>query len=193
MPAFKYLSNAAGVTTEIQAKDASAGAGDAGKAVALNASGLIDPTMLPGADVDIIEASENLAAGDLVNVHDSTGPKVRKADAAGGMAKRADGYVLASVTSGLSSHSHSWPNRSRAMTSVLASVTSPPARTITAGSNQASGMSPSSPEVTWSLAVAPRRSAALSKAWRNTGTRSAARALTMQAVLRVLHTLRSRE
>jgi hypothetical protein len=100
MPAFKYLSNAAGVTTEIQAKDVSAGAGDAGKAVALNASGLIDPTMLPGADVDIIEASENLAAGDLVNVHDSSGPKVRKADAAGGMAKRADGYVLASVTSG---------------------------------------------------------------------------------------------
>src|SRR5512145_3314275 len=100
MPAFKYLANNAGVTTEIQAKDVSAGAGDAGKAVALNASGLIDPTMLPGADVDIIEASENLAAGDLVNVHDSSGPKVRKADAAGGMAKRTDGDVLASVTSG---------------------------------------------------------------------------------------------
>ena len=48
-----------------------------------------------------IQASENLAAGDFVNVHDSGGSRVRRADlsiATGDGA--AHGYVLAAVTSG---------------------------------------------------------------------------------------------
>ena len=75
MPAFKYLANNAGVTTEIQAKDASAGAGDAGKAVALNASGLIDPTMLPvaadrGAFAALVGAFAGAFTGALLAVLD---------------------------------------------------------------------------------------------------------------------------
>jgi hypothetical protein len=79
----------------------SAGAADAGKPVALNNSGEIDSSMLPNQDADstTLPASENLAAGDLVNIWSDSGTlKVRKADATSS-AKRADGYVLAGVTS----------------------------------------------------------------------------------------------
>ncbi len=124
----KYLKNVAGSLAEEAAVDASAGAGDAGKIVALNssgvlastvvnsvtstagagdsgkvvaldASGLIDSSMMPvgiGADTAAITASENLAAGDLVNIHISTGMKVRKADATTA-GKEADGFVLSSA------------------------------------------------------------------------------------------------
>jgi hypothetical protein len=93
------LSN--GQLAEQEAKVSSAGAGDAGKIVALDGSGRLDNSVMPvgiGADTASIEASENLSAGDFVNLHDSSGPKVRKADASNG--RRADGFVLASVTSG---------------------------------------------------------------------------------------------
>jgi hypothetical protein len=79
----------------------SAGSGDAGKPVALNNDGEIDSSMLPNTDSDTstLPSSENLAAGDLVNIWSDSGTlKVRKADASSA-AKRADGYVLASVTS----------------------------------------------------------------------------------------------
>jgi len=79
----------------------SAGAADAGKPVALNSSGEIDSSMLPNREADstTLPASENLAAGDLVNIWSDSGTlKVRKADATSS-AKRADGYVLAGVTS----------------------------------------------------------------------------------------------
>lgn len=98
----KYLFLNAGRITEREIKVASAGAADAGKAVGLDASGRIDGTMMPvgiGADTALIQASENLAAGDLVNVWNSGGPRARKADAATS-GKEANGFVLAAVTSG---------------------------------------------------------------------------------------------
>lgn len=45
-----------------------------------------------------IEASENLTAGDWVNIHDSSGLKVRQADASSNIP--VDGFVLANVASG---------------------------------------------------------------------------------------------
>ncbi len=90
--------------TEVEAKVVSAGAGDAGKVVALDSTGKLDSSVMPtgiGADVAVIEATENLAAGDFVNIYDSTGPKVRKADATTAAAgKQAHGFVIAGVTSG---------------------------------------------------------------------------------------------
>jgi len=54
----------------------------------------------PAADVAVVEASENLAAGDFVNIYDSTGtPMCRKADAST-TGKEAHGFVLDAVTSG---------------------------------------------------------------------------------------------
>ncbi|MDP2786259.1 MAG: hypothetical protein Q8O38_16950 [Sulfurimicrobium sp.] len=98
----KYLKNNAGTPTEEASLQASAGAGDAGKIVALDAAGKIDNSMMPtgiGADTASIVTSENLAAGDLVNVYNVAGTATaRKADATTA-GKEAHGFVLAAVTS----------------------------------------------------------------------------------------------
>ena len=60
---------------------------------------VVNVTMTP--PTETIQASENLAAGDFVRVHDSGGARVRRADyttAAGDGV--ADGFVLAAVTTG---------------------------------------------------------------------------------------------
>ena len=99
----KFLRMLAGVIAELEGLVTSAGAGDAGKIPALDATGKLDNSLMPvgiGADSKILVASENLAAGDLVNVwNDSGTAKARKADAtvAG---KEANGFVLAAVTLG---------------------------------------------------------------------------------------------
>lgn len=99
----KFLRNNAGVITEKEATVTSAGAGDAGEIVALDAAGKLDNSVLPtgiGADTAEITASEDLAAGDMVNIHDVTGAfRVRKADASA-VGTQAHGFVLAAVTSG---------------------------------------------------------------------------------------------
>lgn len=83
----------------LNAVNVSAGAGDANKIPQLGATGRLDPTMLPvgvGADTAIITTSEALAAGDFVNIHNSSGAKVRKADGTSA-GKEAHGFVLAGV------------------------------------------------------------------------------------------------
>jgi hypothetical protein len=100
----KYLALVAGKISEVLAAAASAGAGDAGKIVALDGTGRIDSTMMPvgiGAETVTITTSEALAAGDFVNIHVSSGTKVRKADATAA-GKEAHGFVLASSASGAS-------------------------------------------------------------------------------------------
>jgi len=97
----KYLALTAGVITEETAVQTSAGAGDAGKIARLDAAGTLPVSMLPagvGPETITITTSEALAAGDLVNIWNSTGAKVRKADAtvAG---KEAHGFVLAAFSS----------------------------------------------------------------------------------------------
>lgn len=98
----KYLYNNAGVLTEREGTASSAGAGNAGDLVALDSNGLIDTTMMPvgiGADTVSLASSENLAAGDIVNIWDDGGTaKVRKADA-DAIGTQAHGFVLSSVTS----------------------------------------------------------------------------------------------
>lgn len=98
----KYLALVAGKLKEIAAIVTSAGAGDAGKIPALDGSGKLDSTLMPtgvGADTASIASSENLAAGDLVNVWNDSGTvKVRKADATA-EGKEVTGFVLAGVTS----------------------------------------------------------------------------------------------
>lgn len=90
-----------GVLTEVEAKIASAGAGDAGKIVALDAGGKIDSTMMPsgvGSDSKSMTASEAISAGDVVNIHDSSGAKVRKADATTS-SKSAVGFAPSAIAS----------------------------------------------------------------------------------------------
>lgn len=94
--------NASGVldATIVNSKTTSAGAGDSGKLTALDASGRLDTTFMPvgiAADTAAVSTSETLAAGNLVNIWDSTGAKVRKADATTA-GKEAHGFVLAAFT-----------------------------------------------------------------------------------------------
>lgn len=98
--------NASGVldSSIVNSVTTSAGAGSSGQVVALDGSGKIDVTMMPtgiGADTANITASEALSAGDFVNIWNSSGAKVRKADATTA-GKEAHGFVLSSVSNGAS-------------------------------------------------------------------------------------------
>lgn len=103
--ASKYIEiPSSGILTEKEALVTSVGAGSAGKIVALDANGRLDNSTMPvgiGADTASIVCSENLAAGDLVNVYNNTGTaNCRKADASGSNAgKIANGFVLAAFNS----------------------------------------------------------------------------------------------
>jgi len=102
----KYLERdaASGRMKEVESKDASAGAADAGSVVALNAAGEVDGSMLPagiGANSLSVVAFEDLAANDLVEIFDNAGtPNARKASAAAATQRPATGYVTSAVLAG---------------------------------------------------------------------------------------------
>lgn len=103
MPANKYLANNSGTMTEVAASQTSAGAGDAGKVVALNGAGQVDQTMMPtgiGPDTAVVVASEALAAGAFVNVWNNTGVANARNANATTSGKEAHGFVLSSVSNG---------------------------------------------------------------------------------------------
>lgn len=91
-----------GSQKEREALVTSTGAPDAGKHIATDVTGRIDPSLMPvgvGADTQSVQASENLASGDFVNIHIVSGNfRVRKADGST-VNKEADGFVLAGVVS----------------------------------------------------------------------------------------------
>lgn len=99
-----YLKLSGGVPSDINANITSAGASDAGKMVKLDATGKLDATVMPtglAPEARTMQASEALAAGDIVNFWNSGGPRMRKADATSG-GKEAHGFVLSAVASGAS-------------------------------------------------------------------------------------------
>lgn len=97
----KYMANNSGRLKEVSGLNVSAGAGDANKIIETNSSGLLDVSMLPvgvGPEVVVVPASENLTAGDFINLHNNAGAtNARKADATNN-SKPAHGFVLAGVT-----------------------------------------------------------------------------------------------
>lgn len=101
MPGDTYLDNVGGTLTQKRSTQTTAGAGDAGKIVALDAAGRLALNMMPvgvGAETSSIVASEALVAGDYVNIwNDSGTPKARKADATAA-GKEAHGFVLSGVS-----------------------------------------------------------------------------------------------
>ena len=104
MAAQRFLAFIGGRLKQVAATIASAGAADDGKLVGLDASGRLDPTVMPtgvGAQTKIVTSSEILAAGDLINLHISSGDKVRKADATA-EGKEVHGFVLAGFGNGAS-------------------------------------------------------------------------------------------
>lgn len=102
MAANKYLANSSGKIKEVQPVTTSAGAGDSGKLVGLDSTGRWDISTMPvgvGAEVVVAASSENLTAGNFVNLYSNAGTiNVRKADATDNT-KVANGFVLANVTS----------------------------------------------------------------------------------------------
>ena len=101
MSSNKFLTIINGVRELVTAIATSSGAGDANKIPMTDGSGKLDTTFMPvgiGADTLSIQAGENLAAGDFVNLYDDTGARVQKAD--GSNTRPAHGFVLAAVTSG---------------------------------------------------------------------------------------------
>lgn len=103
MAAKSFIRLINGVLTRVSGVVVSTGATNDGDIPALDASGRLDPSVMPvgiGADTASITASEALAAGDYVNIwNNSSAFAVRKADAtvAG---KEAHGFVLSAVSSG---------------------------------------------------------------------------------------------
>lgn len=100
----KYLINDGTKLKQIEATVASTGVAQAGKIPALAADGKFDPSLMPagfGDDAKAFPASEDLAAGDKVNVFNDAGtPKVRKANCAAGSQYIAHGFVKAAALSG---------------------------------------------------------------------------------------------
>lgn len=88
---------------EVAFSTSSSGVPDAGKGVGLNPDGKIDQSMMPvgvGPTAVAIKASEDISAGNFVNIFDDAGTlKIRKADNTS-TDTSADGFVNASVVSG---------------------------------------------------------------------------------------------
>lgn len=98
----KYLERnpGTGQLTEVIATQTSAGAADAGEIPALDATGRLDPSMMPvgiTADTKTYNASGNLSAGDLVYI--TAGSLIARASAAVA-GNAAMGFVLAASLSG---------------------------------------------------------------------------------------------
>ena len=97
-----YVKLSGGVLADANAVTTSAGAGDSGKFAKLDSNGKFDISTMPsgiGAETISVTTSEALAAGDLVNLWNSSGLKARKADATSA-GKEAHGFVLSAVSSG---------------------------------------------------------------------------------------------
>lgn len=96
----KYVDYVSGIPTLVTPISTSAGAGDANKIPQTDGSGKLDVTFMPtgvGAATVSIVASENLSAGDFVNIYDNAGTvNCRKADNTNG--RPANGFVLSAVT-----------------------------------------------------------------------------------------------
>lgn len=99
----RYLKVLAGVITEQAPITDSAGAGDADKIPALDATGRLSSTFMPvGITVETksIQCTENLSAGNWINIYDVAGAfRCRKTDATSS-GKIAHGFVLSAFTSG---------------------------------------------------------------------------------------------
>lgn len=100
----KFLAMVNGIRQELSVGiSASTGASDADKVPVLGSNGRLDNSFMPtgiGADTASILTSEALTAGDFVNIYSNAGTaNVRKAVATG-VATKAMGFVLASVSSG---------------------------------------------------------------------------------------------
>lgn len=105
MPAKSFLRLVSGRPKVVAGVVTSAGSANDGDIPSLDANGRLDVSLMPsgiGPAVKTMPCSENLAAGDIVNVFNDSGVlRCRKADASSaGAGRRAHGFVQAAFTSG---------------------------------------------------------------------------------------------
>ena len=102
MAANKYLALIGNKMKEVFGLATSSGVADANKLVATDSTGRLDISLMPvgvGAETVVAVTSENLLAGDFVNLYSNGGvPTLRKADATTNT-KPAYGFVQAATTS----------------------------------------------------------------------------------------------
>jgi hypothetical protein len=102
MAAKKFLRLIGGRIKEVVGVVVSAGAGNDGDIAVLDSSGKFDLSVMPtgvGPQVKSVVTSENLSAGNLVNIYDNSGTATaRKADGTS-EGKETVGFVLAGTTS----------------------------------------------------------------------------------------------
>lgn len=97
---FITLDDVTGKQQEVEAVTTSPGTGVPAIPSLDPATGQLSPTIIPGSEDVALEASEALAANDLVNIWDDAGTfKVRKADASS-FATRAMGFVTSAYLVG---------------------------------------------------------------------------------------------
>lgn len=104
MSVLKFLTRISNGTIElVSAITSSAGGADANKVIATNASGKLDATLLPpGVEIQVetMTTSEDITAGDFVNIYDNAGTRTARKAVANDATKIACGFVLASSTTG---------------------------------------------------------------------------------------------
>jgi len=93
----RYVALVGGKRSLVEGTVSSTGVAEAGDVVALDATGKLDPSLLPtGAGPDtaaiVVSDAAGLSAGDYVNIFDDTGAAVRLADNSNG--RPAHGFVL---------------------------------------------------------------------------------------------------
>ncbi len=96
------LDSTTNLPKEVTPNTTSAGAGDAGKLVALNTSGVLDSTLFPaglGTASQSFPTSESLSSGALVNIYDASGTATARNADATDATKPATGFVQAATTS----------------------------------------------------------------------------------------------
>lgn len=102
MAAQGYLALVGGKIKQLLGIQSSQGAADAGKLIAADNTGKLDPSFLPagiGANQVVATASEALSPGDFINLYSNAGAlAMRKADNSNG--REAWGFVEAAVANG---------------------------------------------------------------------------------------------
>jgi hypothetical protein len=99
----KYIrvNDTTGLLEELEALEVSTGVADASKPIKTDSTGKIDLSLMPvgiGPDTQDIVCTENLSAGDFVNIYNNAGSvAVRKADRSNG--RQAHGFVLQNYSS----------------------------------------------------------------------------------------------
>ena len=104
MSALRFLTRIVdGTVRLVSAITTSAGGADANKIIATDSSGKLDASLLPAGvevQVEAMTSSEDIDAGDFVNIYDNTGTRTARLAVANDPEKLAHGFVLASTLSG---------------------------------------------------------------------------------------------